>query len=100
MRLFLIVALVLAGIGVGATPRSAAERHKFLVASGYPKGRPGFIVDHKRPLCLGGADLASNMQWQPVADSLAKDKDERAICAAWRTFDKKWNHQPAARTPR
>lgn len=29
---------------------------------------PGFAVDHVRPLCAGGADTPSNMQWISVAD--------------------------------
>jgi hypothetical protein len=29
---------------------------------------PGFEVDHVRPLCSGGEDRPSNMQWISVAD--------------------------------
>jgi hypothetical protein len=41
---------------------------------------PGYIVDHKIPLCAGGPDRASNMQWQTKTDSLIKDKSERELC--------------------
>jgi hypothetical protein len=41
---------------------------------------PGYVVDHITPLACGGADDASNMQWQTVADGKAKDKWERKQC--------------------
>lgn len=37
---------------------------------------PGFVVDHIKPLCKGGPDRPSNMQWQTVAAAKAKDKWE------------------------
>ncbi len=37
---------------------------------------PGYVIDHVRPLCRGGADSPSNMQWQTVAAGKAKDKTE------------------------
>lgn len=40
----------------------------------------GWIVDHVKPLCAGGADHPSNMQWQTVADAKRKDADERRLC--------------------
>lgn len=50
-----------------------------------PRGPcPGFIVDHVVPLCAGGADAPSNMQWQTVEDAKAKDRDEHRECAALR----------------
>lgn len=42
---------------------------------------PGYVVDHVIPLCLGGADHPSNMQWQRRGESLKKDKLEREACA-------------------
>ena len=41
---------------------------------------PGYVVDHVKPLACGGADAASNMQWQTVAEGKAKDKWERVGC--------------------
>ena len=38
------------------------------------------MVDHIIPLACGGADGPSNMQWQTVAESKAKDKWERKGC--------------------
>lgn len=37
---------------------------------------PGYVKDHVRALCVGGADSPSNMQWQTVAEAKAKDKWE------------------------
>ncbi len=44
--------------------------------TGYPKGRPGYVVDHVVPLKRGGTDSTSNMQWQSKEDAKAKDKVE------------------------
>jgi len=46
-----------------------------------PRGAcPGYVVDHVVPLCAGGADHPSNLQWQTVADAKVKDRAERAQC--------------------
>lgn len=60
--------------------RSAAARSAFMRQTGYPHGRPGYIVDHIVPLACGGADAPSNMQWQTVAEAKAKDRVERKGC--------------------
>ena len=50
-------------------------------ATGKSKGKcSGYIIDHVEPLCAGGADHPSNMQWQTIADAKAKDKLERQQC--------------------
>jgi hypothetical protein len=45
--------------------------------TGYRHGRPGYVVDHIKPLECGGADVPSNMQWQTRAEARAKDRTER-----------------------
>lgn len=60
----------------GRLARSSAARHRFMAITGFPNGRPGWIIDHIKPLKEGGADDPSNMQWQTVADAKAKDKWE------------------------
>jgi hypothetical protein len=50
------------------------------VQTGYPHGRPGYVIDHVVPLACGGADAPSNMQWQTTAAAAAKDKVERKGC--------------------
>jgi len=60
----------------GRILRSPAARAQFLRQTGYPHGRPGYVVDHIVPLECGGADSSSNMQWQTIAEAKAKDKTE------------------------
>jgi len=62
-------------------PRSREAKDQFLRRSGYPRGRPGYVVDHVVPLCAGGADASSNMQWQTVEEAKVKDRQERAQCS-------------------
>jgi hypothetical protein len=60
----------------GRIKRSSAAKHDFMKQSGYPNGRPGYVVDHRVPLKRGGSDSPGNMQWQTKADAKAKDKWE------------------------
>ena len=60
----------------GRIVRSEAAKREFMRTSGYPHGRPGYVVDHIIALKHGGADEPSNMQWQTIADAKAKDKWE------------------------
>jgi hypothetical protein len=64
----------------GRILRSGRARQTFGVATGYPHGRPGYVIDHIMPLACGGADMPSNMQWQTTADAKAKDQHERKDC--------------------
>ena len=61
----------------GNIKRSESAKRQFEKQTGYPHGRPGYVVDHIKPLSKGGADSPSNMQWQTKADAKAKDKWER-----------------------
>ncbi len=50
-------------------------------ATGKARGTcAGYVVDHVVPLCAGGPDAASNMQWQTVGDGKRKDAEERKAC--------------------
>jgi hypothetical protein len=42
------------------------------------------VVDHIVPLCAGGRDHPSNMQWQRAKEAKEKDKREAAECRAKR----------------
>jgi ribosomal protein L44E len=64
----------------GRIVRSKDAKKAFEKATGFPKGRPGFVIDHIKPLACGGADLPSNMQWQTKEEAKAKDKVERRGC--------------------
>ena len=56
--------------------RNASEDVHGCLQLGYPKSRPGYVVDHIVPLKRGGADTPANMQWQTIAEGKAKDKIE------------------------
>ena len=45
--------------------------------------REGHILDHKKPLCLGGTWDQSNLQIQTIADAAAKDVVERRACRSY-----------------
>ena len=64
----------------GRIVRSDKAKDAFERATGYPHGRPGYVIDHIVPLACGGPDLPSNMQWQTAAQAKTKDKTERAGC--------------------
>jgi hypothetical protein len=65
----LAAALTVAAFAALTAPRSAAERLAFMrenpcPATGLRRGAcPGWEVDHIQPLCAGGADHRSNLQW-------------------------------------
>jgi hypothetical protein len=46
-----------------------AARQQFMKQTGYPKGRPGFVVMYKTAICDGGVDEPSNMRWRKVQNS-------------------------------
>jgi len=60
--------------------RSRAAKRTFQIETGYPKGRPGYVVEYRVPLACGGADAPYNMQWQTKADGKAQAKRDRKRC--------------------
>lgn len=88
----LLIGLLLATPAEG---RSRAVVRRFMQMTGYPHGRPGYVVDHIIPICAGGPDVVANLQWQKKSDSFVKDRYERALCAAL----KKEGYILAKRTP-
>ena len=72
--------------GLGETPRHRAPVEAFrrthpCPATGQTTGAcPGWVVDHKYPLCAGGADDPANMEWEGVEPAKAKDRLEVELC--------------------
>jgi 5-methylcytosine-specific restriction endonuclease McrA len=52
-----------------------AARKAFMEQSGYPDGRPGYVVDHIIPLYKGGKDTPENMQWITVDQHKEKHRE-------------------------
>ena len=75
------------------TIRSPTVHRAFLRQTGHPHGWPGHVVDHVFPLCAGGVDAVSNLQWQTVADAHVKDRAEKELCAAIRRLVADFDHQ-------
>src|SRR5882762_8208262 len=89
LRSFVLLPLLLALLApplCAKSDRDPAQRALFMKehpcpANGKTRGRcPGYVVDHIKPLCAGGADHWSNMQWQTVAEAKIKDREERKLC--------------------
>src|SRR4051812_26493907 len=89
--LMLLAALFLVSAAVFISDALASERSKQTIrefrkahpcpATGKKSGAcPGYVIDHIRPLCAGGPDRPSNMQWQTVSDAKRKDRMERREC--------------------
>lgn len=85
LSIFLLVAV---GDASAKTERSKAVLAEFQKLHPCPvNGKsagpcPGYIKDHIKPLCAGGADAVHNLQWQTLAEAKAKDKLELQQCSA------------------
>ena len=60
----------------GRIERSSSARSEFMDRTGYPHGRPGYVIDHIVALKRGGCDCRENMQWQTIEAAKEKDKWE------------------------
>lgn len=90
MKYLLMLALCIFSIGATATTtsaaRSVAAKHTFAKSHPCPATKlptvscKGYVIDHIKPLCAGGADAPVNMQWQKKRASYRKDGRERAYC--------------------
>lgn len=87
MRMLIAILLAVASLPAYAACRDPAVKHKFDLINGYHHGRPGYIVDHICALAQGGIDDVSNMQYQTIAESHAKDRIENTLVgkAKWCT---------------
>lgn len=60
------------------------QRVTICPATGHAGRCPGYIVDHVIPLCAGGPDAITNMQYQTIEAARLKDRAEARQCAALR----------------
>ena len=42
---------------------------------------PGWVVNYIKPLCAGGADRMTNLQWQTLATAKRKEREAQKMCA-------------------
>ena len=54
----------------------SAAKTEFMKKSGFPMGRPGYILDYIVPLDKGGCDCVPNMQWITIEAAKAQGKLE------------------------
>jgi len=93
MRSLIPIALLMLLATADAAPRSRPATAEFqrstpCPSTAAPRGScPGYVIDHITPLCAGGADAPSNMQWQAIDDAKLKDRRERALCRAMRRHE-------------
>lgn len=86
MKTAVVFAASVAMSAAWTAPRSQAVRAEFMrqhpcPSTGATKGRcDGYVRDHIVPLCAGGADSPSNLQWQTVEAAKVKDRLEVAQC--------------------
>lgn len=85
--LLLIAALLTTPLADANIARSSAARTSFAKTTACPATGlnklpcPKYVIDHIVPLCAGGIDNKSNMQWSGYVSSKGKDKEELALCA-------------------
>ncbi len=84
----MLVGLLVVSFEVDARDAAVArafQRGNPCPSTGKTTGRcPGYVKDHIKPLCAGGADHPSNMQWQTDAEAKKKDRLEKQQCKRYR----------------
>lgn len=82
----LVLCLLLVVGAAEGFPRSRAVLHEFrrehpCPSTGAARGAcPGFEIDHVQPLCAGGLDDVSNLQWLSLEAHRLKTKRDVAAC--------------------
>ncbi len=86
-RIAIVVAVAVGLAGAHGAPRDPNVRNRFQKENPCPvngKHRgpcPGYHIDHIKPLCAGGKDRLSNMQWLAIEQHGHKTKADRRACA-------------------
>jgi hypothetical protein len=88
----------------GKIARSSKAKDQFKKQTGYPHGRPGYVIDHVVPLSRGGSDSPGNMQWQSKSAAKEKDRWERGGSRSGATYRSRSysrkSYAPKHRAPR
>ena len=64
-----------------AVKRAYVKVHPCPATGKHTVSCPGFVLDHRYPICAGGKDTPANLAWQRYRpDSLDKDRLERELC--------------------
>lgn len=74
-KILMILALV--GNAQAEECRSSSVVRQFNKLHGFSKNPPGYVVDHRCAIAVGGLDIIENMQYQTIAEAKLKDKIER-----------------------
>jgi hypothetical protein len=61
---------------IASQKTGSAAVNEFMRQTGFPVGRPGYILDYKVPLDKGGCDCVANMQWITIAEAKKQGKLE------------------------
>src|SRR5690242_4409979 len=95
LRLALFIVAVVSALALGLTSVSAREHRSRAVTREFQREHPcpftgktsgacpGYRKDHVVPLACGGHDAVSNMQWQTVVATKAKDRWEVRACGRY-----------------
>ena len=59
-----------------------AKRHPCPASGKVQATCPGYVVSYVKPLCAGGVDRVSNMQWRTIADAKKQEREDRKVCAS------------------
>jgi hypothetical protein len=89
-----VLVLAWPSVGIcGGSKRSLAiraefKRHEPCPATGRARGPcVGFEVDHAVPLCLGGPDIVSNLQWLTIEAHRHKTRRDVELCRQAKASD-------------
>lgn len=82
----IVYAIALLALTATAAERSKSVRAEFqrehpCPSTGAKRGAcPGYQVDHKTPLCIGGKDELTNLHWIAVDEHKVKTKSDVRLC--------------------
>ena len=57
---------------------SADARMRFMAKTGFPSGRPGYVIEFLTPIREGGSVAPENMTWEKIADARAAERWDEA----------------------